>query len=176
MENSIGFDALLDKIRDKIRTRAARIGIPEKALTYDMTGPCSAALSLLEPVEGGPDRVTGIMQLSSDPGCEQFIISVSADAVPGSGVSGSETRADGSADGRTELIFDPVNEDAVKSICLFAADAVQFEFERYESIAEPFECCSRQYTCSIKGECVHPDQLYAKACRYRSVLASGNKY
>ena len=41
----------------------------------------------------------------------------------------------------------------------------------------PFGCCSRYKECSEKGECVHPDILYAAAaCQYKKHLDNGENF
>lgn len=39
--------------------------------------------------------------------------------------------------------------------------------------AESFGCCSRYEICSDEKRCIHPDQLFARSCMYRSNLLKG---
>ncbi len=39
-----------------------------------------------------------------------------------------------------------------------------------------FGCCSKYKECSVEGECLHENRLYATGCGYRSNMEAGNNY
>ena len=163
---------LTSAVREKLEIRARRVGIPERAYSLKETEPDRTASLVISGDEG-------------DDAVEILCMSVSAEDLCSVLVRESSFRHSGSPKGSAESSSHPcgwhrfdytVSADAVRLIALYAADILEYEFSIFETVAEPFECCSRQYTCSIRGECLHPDQLYAKACKYRKILLAGNKY
>lgn len=52
-------------------------------------------------------------------------------------------------------------------------ECIQNGIDNYVPKAAGFACCSRYEGCSASGSCIHPNQLYAKACQYRKNLEAG---
>lgn len=174
MDPNTSLNDLISAVSDKLEARARRIGIPEGVLVISEYGDGTRLLSIREEQKEGSDLLTGIVRFGISAG--SAFVSVRSDTIPQSGSPRGVCSSDLPEDGWTRFSYEAPSEESLKNIALFIADAAQYEFERYDTNAGPFECCSRQYTCSIRGECVHPDQMYAKACIYRKVLESGNKY
>jgi hypothetical protein len=166
---------LLPALKDKLDTRAKRIGIPESAYYLEVRDNGSGAVLFIhEEKSTGEVLDTEILRVDAGTpdGCTLSVRSpASAAAGSPTGCSGAET----GPDGWDRFTFTDLSPDTVKQIPLYAADILQYEFEVYETDAEPFECCSRNYTCSIRGECLHPDQMYAKACIFRKTLPGGSR-
>lgn len=53
-------------------------------------------------------------------------------------------------------------------------ECMRFGINNYIPKAAGFACCSRYEECSDAKKCIHPNQLYAKACQYRKNLEEGN--
>ena len=160
-------------IKEKLDARAKRVGIPERAYCLKETEPDRLASLFISGNEG--DGTAEILRLSCSPDgkCSVFVRETAFQN------SGSPRDFSASASLPDEwhcFEYAQSNEDAARCISLYAPGILEYEFGLFETNAEPFECCSRQYTCSIRGECLHPDQLYAKACIYRKTLLTGNKY
>ena len=160
-------------VKEKLDARAKRVGIPERAYSLEETEPGRKASLFISGEED--DETVEILRLdfSSD---GHFSVLVRKTAFDNSGSPKGCAESASLSCGWHSFEYAQSDEDAARNISLYAAGILEYEFGLYETNAEPFECCSRQYTCSIRGECLHPDQLYAKACRYRKVLLSGNKY
>lgn len=156
-------------IREKLDTRAKRIGIPSTAvyLEESESTPC-AKLFIREQKNATDVLCTEIMRFEIS-GEDMIRISVRKSVLSKAGAP-KEAIDDPDTDEWHSFRYESSSEDTIKQISLYAADILQYEFEDYETDAEPFECCSRNYTCSIRGECLHPDQMYAKACLFRKTL------
>ena len=160
---------LVTAVKEKLDARAKRIGIPSSAVLLDApVNSLRAALFICEQKNGMDVSRTAIMHfeiLGEDTVCISVRETVLSKAGPP-----KDAVNESDADGWHSFRYVNVSEDTLKRISLYAADVLQYEFEDYETDAEPFECCSRNYTCSIRGECLHPDQMYAKACLFRRTL------
>ena len=53
-------------------------------------------------------------------------------------------------------------------------DCIKFGISNYAPKAESFACCSRYQECSNDKKCIHPNKLYAKACKYRRNIEDGH--
>lgn len=172
MDNGI-LSELSGSVMEKIEVRARRVGIPERGYMTDVTEPGRSSSLFICGNEG--DARTEILRLSVGEDCS-CSVSVREDSFSCKGAPGGYSTEVTAADGWHIFSYRQFNEEAARYISLYSADIIEFEFSIFETDAEPFDCCSRQYTCSIRGECLHPDQLYAKACIYRKTLLTGNKY
>lgn len=160
---------LVTAVREKLDTRAKRLGIPSSAVLLDApVNSLKAALFICEQKSGTDVSRTKIMHFEIL-GNDTIRISVRETVLSKAGLP-KDAVNESDADGWHSFRYVNVSEDTLKQISLYAADVLQYEFEDYETDAEPFECCSRNYTCSIRGECLHPDQMYAKACLFRRTL------
>ena len=174
---------LFDSITEKLDTRSKRIGLSRSTLHLDPLnredGSCVYSLTLTEIVRRG------------DPGIETgekidtVLLQVSAgntDTVSSAEISTEPLYAEkvrmpdcasvaGSCDdGKIIITFDTSSEESLRKLCLYIADLASAAFDLYDPVSDPFETCSRCYTCGIKGECLHPDQMYAKVCRTRASI------
>ena len=173
MMGTVFESVLFPALDEKLQARAKRTGIPASCICLkpsdDGTG---ASLYIHEQKSSGEVLDTEIMRFDSgETGtCTVSVRTLASDAagpLKGSADAGTDTY------GWQSFCCGDLAEDTVKRISLYAADILQYEFDAYETDAEPFECCSRNYTCSIRGECLHPDQMYAKACLFRKTLPNG---
>ena len=163
---------LTGSVTEKLTARSRRVGIPDRAVLMEVTDPGSIASLYLCGDDGSR---TEIIRLTcrKDDSCSVY---VREPAFSHSGVPKDASGDCAGDDGWHMIDYAVPDEETARRISLYCADVLEFEFGVLETDAEPFECCSRQYTCSIRGECLHPNQLYAKACKYRKTLLSGNKY
>jgi len=169
---------VLALIQEKIAIRSKRIGVPENAVSIvpsvsEGSSGCSHyTLQLVENLADGSVLYSELMTLSFAGSCVPLKITatVEEDIADTIRISQKASAAESDMSGHKAFRFECSTPDDAAPLALFAADVMQNGFESYETHAEPFACCSRQYTCSIKGECLHPDQMYAKACLYRKTL------
>lgn len=160
-------------VMEKLETRSKRVGIPMRAFTLEENEAGRSSSLYICGDEGDPRTVILRIICDNDASCSVY---VREEALSRSGLPRGYSDESPLPDGWHRFSYMPFNEEAVKYISLYAADILEYEFSIFETNAEPFDCCSRQYTCSIRGECLHPDQLYAKACIYRKTLLTGNKF
>jgi hypothetical protein len=161
---------LLPAVKEKLMTRAKRTGIPETALHFAPADDGSGAVICIREQKSSGDILdTEIIRLdaASPDGCR---LSVRGPALSEAGSPRGATGSETAPDGWSSFTYGDLSDETVKYISLYSADILEREFGKYETDAEPFECCSRNYTCSIRGECLHPDQMYAKACLFRKTL------
>ncbi len=64
-------------------------------------------------------------------------------------------------------------EEMLPELCRYVETLTRAAYLRYVPKTSAFACCSRYRACSEQGACVHPNTLYAKACRYRQNLEAG---
>lgn len=164
------FSGLTAMVGEKLEVRSKRIGIPQRAYYLKETEPGREASLFI--CGGEDDDTVEILRLSchSDGSCSAAVRQkvCSASGSP-KGFSGENSMHDG----WHGFDYKVLSDETAKCISLYAADILEHEFGLFETNAQPFDCCSRQYTCSIRGECMHPDQLYAKACLFRKTLPGG---
>ena len=164
---------LISTVTEKPDVRAKRIGIPGRAYSIRENTTGTTASLFICGNEG--DDVVEVLRLS----CPQegsAAVCVRQSACDHCGVPNGPAVGCVLPEGWHSFDYPLDEADAARYISLYAADILEYEFGLYETKAEPFDCCSRQYTCSIRGECLHPDQLYAKACSYRKTLLTGNQF
>ena len=174
---------LFVSITEKLDTRSKRIGLSRSTLHLDPVstedGSCRSTLTLTETVRrGDPGIETGekidsvILQVSAGNTDTVSFAEISTDPVYAEKVRlpGCATAAGPGDDGKTHITFDLSSEESLRQFCLFIADIASAAFDLYEPVSDPFETCSRCYTCGIKGECLHPDQMYARVCRTRASI------
>lgn len=64
--------------------------------------------------------------------------------------------------------------DGTTEECIaYLLESVRFAVKNYKAKASNFACCSRYIQCSAEKKCIHPNQLFSKACAYRKNMENG---
>lgn len=84
----------------------------------------------------------------------------------------SDFSAADTKDGLITYLIDLSNENSLEDhIQLIFKGVDKYVYDNY--VAEAFGCCHRFIECSDAKACLHPDELHAKGCMYKTNLDEG---